>query len=53
MPSNLPETRVSLILRLQIVDDRAAWEEFVGLYGPVVFRVARGRGLQAADADNI
>jgi RNA polymerase sigma-70 factor (ECF subfamily) len=38
---------------LQNHDDAAAWDEFVGLYGPVVYRVARGRGFQAADADNL
>ena len=48
-----PETRASLILRLQDADDVAAWEEFVVIYSPVVFRVARGRGFQAADAENI
>ena len=53
MPNSPPETRASLILRLRNADDMAAWEEFAGLYGPVVFRVARRRGLQAADADNL
>ncbi|MEZ6138181.1 MAG: sigma-70 family RNA polymerase sigma factor [Pirellulaceae bacterium] len=53
MPNSPPETRASLILRLRNADDMAAWEEFAGLYGPVVFRVARRRGLQAADAENL
>lgn len=53
MPVSPPETRASLILRLQNADDVAAWNEFVGLYAPVVFRVARGRGFQAADAENL
>ncbi len=48
-----PETRASLILRLQDAADVAAWEEFVELYSPVIFRVAVGRGFQAADAENI
>jgi len=48
-----PETRASLILRLQDADDVAAWEEFVGIYSPVIFRVAVGRGFQSADAENI
>lgn len=53
MPNSPPETRASLILRLQNADDMAAWEEFERLYRPVVFRVARRRGLQAADAENL
>ena len=53
MPASPPETRASLILRLQNADDVAAWDEFVDLYGPVVFRVAKSRGFQPADADNV
>ncbi|MEZ6061576.1 MAG: sigma-70 family RNA polymerase sigma factor [Planctomycetaceae bacterium] len=48
-----PETRASLILRLPDVADVAAWDEFVSIYGPVVFRIARRLGLQAADADDL
>ena len=47
-----PETRVSLILRLQDGQDTAAWDEFARLYGPVVYRSARRLGLQSADADD-
>ena len=46
-------TRASLILRLQDAEDLAAWDEFAGIYGPVVFNVATGRGFQAADAENL
>ncbi|MCA9194792.1 MAG: sigma-70 family RNA polymerase sigma factor [Planctomycetales bacterium] len=53
MPASPPETRASLILRLQNADDLAAWDEFVGMYGPVIFRVARSRGFQSADAENL
>jgi len=48
-----PETRASLILRLRDSADIAAWNEFTGIYAPVVFRLARGRGFQPADADDI
>lgn len=48
-----PETRASLILRLPDADDGAAWEEFTAIYGPLVFRLARQRGLQASDADDL
>lgn len=53
MPKSPPETRASLILRLRNAEDLAAWEEFSLIYEPVVFRVARRRGLQAADAENL
>src|SRR5437763_17113332 len=48
-----PDTRLSLIVRLQGEPDAAAWAEFVGLYRPVVVRLARRRGLQDADADDL
>jgi RNA polymerase sigma factor (sigma-70 family) len=48
-----PDTRLSLIVRLQGEPDAAAWSEFVGLYRPVVVRLARRRGLQDADADDL
>lgn len=53
MPASPPETRASLILRLQNAGDVAAWDEFAELYEPVVFRAARARGFQIADADNL
>ncbi len=52
MPSSPSETRASLILRLQDAADVAAWDEFVELYGPAVYRSARRLGLQSADADD-
>ena len=52
MPT-LPETRASLILRLPDAADAAAWDEFTAVYGPLVYRLARRRGLQPADADDL
>lgn len=52
MPISPPETRASLILRLQDANDVAAWDEFAEVYAPVVYRSARRMGLQAADADD-
>lgn len=49
----LPETRPSLLARLQDAADEAAWGQFVGLYGPVVFGFARKRGLQESDAADL
>ena len=48
-----PETRLSLIGKLHDPAAAEAWAEFVRLYQPVVFRVARQRGLQHADAEDL
>src|SRR2546423_6631863 len=52
MPS-LPETRASLILRLPDAADARAWDDFVAVYAPLVYRLARRHGLQPADADDV
>jgi RNA polymerase sigma-70 factor, ECF subfamily len=52
MPS-LPETRASLILRLPDAADARAWDDFVEVYAPLVYRLARRHGLQPADADDV
>ena len=46
-------TRASLIARLGDPEDRAAWQEFVELYGGLVYGFARKRGLQDADAADL
>jgi len=46
-------TRPSLILRIRDSRDREAWGEFVALYAPLVYRFARQRGLQDADAADV
>lgn len=48
-----PLTRVTLLARIRDGRDAAAWREFVHLYGPVVYRFARNRGLQDADAADL
>ncbi len=50
---DIPETRASLVLKIRDPNDQQAWDEFVQLYQPVVYRVARSRGLQAADASDL
>ena len=45
-----PETVDSLIVRVQDPSNRAAWDQFEQLYRPVIFRIARAKGLQHADA---
>jgi RNA polymerase sigma factor (sigma-70 family) len=48
-----PATRPSLLLRIRDSGDHEAWRQFVALYGPLVYRFARGRGLQDADAADV
>jgi len=47
------ETRASLLLRLRAADDAVAWSDFVCIYEPVIYRIARSRGLQDADAREV
>ena len=49
----LPDTRASLLVRLPDAADVKAWDEFVAVYGPLVYRLARRYGLQPADADDL
>ena len=45
-----PATRASLIVKLRDTGDENAWSEFVAIYEPFVYRLARQKGLQDADA---
>lgn len=47
------ETRNSLLLRLPDKSDVDAWDQFASIYQPLVFRLARSRGFQDADANDI
>jgi RNA polymerase sigma-70 factor (ECF subfamily) len=47
-----PDTRETLIRRLPNSADVEAWQVFVEIYEPLLFRLARGRGLQMADAED-
>lgn len=49
----IPETQASLILRIQDLGDIDAWEMFSKIYRPVIYRLARGSGLQHADAEDL
>jgi RNA polymerase sigma factor (sigma-70 family) len=51
--SQVPETRDSLLLRLADAADHEAWCQFTAIYRPLVYRVARRRGLQDADAQDL
>ena len=48
-----PATRYSLIVKLRDPADAGAWREFVALYQPLVYRLARRKGLQDADAHDL
>ena len=48
-----PDTRVSLIIRLPDAADVDAWRDFAESYEPFVYRFARRRGLQDADAREV
>lgn len=53
-PDNeFPDTRASLLLQVKAGDDPNAWDEFVAVYRPIVYRLARRRGLQDADAEDL
>jgi RNA polymerase sigma-70 factor (ECF subfamily) len=46
------DTRETLIRRLPNAADVEAWEVFAEIYQPLLFRLARGRGMQPADAED-
>jgi RNA polymerase sigma-70 factor (ECF subfamily) len=46
-------TRASLLARLGDPEDRAAWQQFIDLYGSLIYNFARRRGLQDADAADL
>jgi len=51
--SEAPATRPSLLVRLRDTGDERAWAEFVEIYHPLVYGLARRRGLQDADAADL
>jgi RNA polymerase sigma-70 factor (ECF subfamily) len=49
----LPDTRESLLLKVGEPANAEAWQEFTAIYRPAVYRLARKRGLQDADAEDL
>ena len=45
-----PDTRPSLLLRLRDARDDLAWSEFLQIYEPLIYRLARCNGFQDADS---
>lgn len=52
-PQTTTPTRPSLLLRLRDPSDTTAWQDFVELYGGMIFQYCRRRDMQAADASEI
>ena len=53
MMDSTPDTRASLLIRVRDPADQAAWHEFVEIYRPLILRLARQKGMQDADADDV
>jgi RNA polymerase sigma-70 factor (ECF subfamily) len=51
--SEPPETSESLLVRVRDASDQEAWFEFAEVYRPVIYRLARVRGMQHADAEDL
>lgn len=51
--TEFPETRESLLVLIRSPANREAWDQFALLYRPVIYRLARHRGLQDADAQDL
>lgn len=49
----IPETRISLIVRLRQPGNQEAWQEFASLYEPLIYRLAARKGMQPADAQDL
>jgi RNA polymerase sigma-70 factor (ECF subfamily) len=48
-----PATHASLLIRLRARGDVRAWSEFTEIYGPLIYQLARRRGLQDSDAQDL
>jgi RNA polymerase sigma factor (sigma-70 family) len=48
-----PETRHSLLVRICDPQNELAWTEFAEIYEPLIYRLARRKGLQHADASDL
>ena len=46
-------TRQSLLLRVRDLGDLEAWDQFYGIYAPLILRFARRQGLSIDDAEEI
>lgn len=51
--TQFPNTRATLLADVKSPENREAWEQFVVVYRPVIYRMARRRGMQDADAQDV
>jgi RNA polymerase sigma factor (sigma-70 family) len=51
--NSTPDTRASLLIRVRDPADQAAWHEFVEIYRPLILRLARQKGMQEADGEDV
>jgi RNA polymerase sigma-70 factor (ECF subfamily) len=51
--TEFPETRSTLLARVRSPENREAWQQFVLIYRPAIYRMARRRGMQDADAQDL
>lgn len=51
--NEFPDTRHSLLLRLRDRGDQQAWTELLEIYERLIYRLARRKGLQHADAEEL
>lgn len=51
--TEFPNTQSLLLAKIQSPENREAWEEFVKIYRPVIYRMAKRRGMQDADAQDL
>jgi RNA polymerase sigma-70 factor (ECF subfamily) len=51
--TQFPETRNSLLMQVKDQRNAEAWEQFVQIYRPVIYRLARQKDLQDADAQDL
>ena len=52
-PTMNQATRIRLLMRVKDSDDALAWSQFADLYGPLIFRYGKRKGLQDADAADL
>lgn len=52
-PRSWPSTQITLLHRLKANTNGADWDQFVEVYGPLLYRFCRRRTLQDADAHDV
>jgi RNA polymerase sigma-70 factor (ECF subfamily) len=51
--TEFPETNDKLLAAIKSPENLTAWEDFVVIYRPLIYRMARRRGMQDADAQDV